>query len=499
MDLMNKCLADRPAGRSTRERLDDITLGRRERRRLEVVELAEIWEWADHHTLTTEEGAATITAGHLDTGIPLAGTGAPLVSEFAAIELIAALELSPESGRDYLGKVLELGWRLPQIRAAVLQDRCPAYKALRVADLTRALSEDAAWFVDTQLSFAIGTCTWAQVERLVEEAVIRFDPDLAEHRRNQNADRRRFDIHLDQCHHGLVLTDGLLDAADAADLDAAITRRARHLGELGSEDSLDVRRSVAAGELARADLVLDLHVVDQQTGEITKTVPGRKVELHLHLSDAAIVNGTLDADGAVGRWADARSPISAEQVRTWCAQPGTTITVRPVIDLAGHVPVDSYEIPGRHKTQARLRDHTCRFPYCTQRAGRCDLDHAQPHRKGGTTCPCNLVPLCRKHHRAKTHSEWRYVVIDPGVYLWLSPNGRHWLVDHRGTRSLDPTRRLDPETMDVEHPWETEGRITQTVPTCPKAAQASKTASPPTAKRPRTGDQLRLFTDPPPI
>ncbi|HYG93000.1 MAG TPA: HNH endonuclease signature motif containing protein [Nocardioides sp.] len=478
--------------------MDDITLGRRERRRLEVVELAEIWEWADHHTLTTPEGAATIMAGHLDTGIPLAGTGAPLVSEFAAIELVAALELSPESGRDYLGKVLELGWRLPDIRAALLQDRCPVFKALRVADLTRALSEDAAWWIDTQLSFAIGTCTWAQVERLVEEAVIRFDPDLAEARRKEGADRRRFDIHLDQTHQGLVPTDGLLDAADAADLHAAITRRAQHLGDLGSTDSLDVRRSVAAGELARADLVLDLHLVDETTGEITRTVPGRKVELHLHLSDAAILNGTLDPDGAVGRWADARSPISAEQVRTWCAQPGTTITVRPVIDLAGHVPVDSYEIPERLKTQVRLRDHSCRFPYCTRRTEACDLDHAQPHRKGGITCPCNLVPLCRKHHRAKTHSEWRYVTVDQATYLWISPNGRHWLVDHRGTRSLDPTRRLDPETMDVQHPWEAQGRITQTVPPCPKAADTAGTARQSKASRPRTGDELRLFTNPPP-
>ncbi|HYG93856.1 MAG TPA: HNH endonuclease signature motif containing protein, partial [Nocardioides sp.] len=196
--------------------------------------------------------------------------------------------------------------------------------------------------------------------------------------------------------------------------------------------------------------------------------------------------------------ADARSPISAEQVRAWCAQPGTTITVRPVIDLAGHVPVDSYEIPDRHRTQVRLRDHSCRFPYCARRAERCDLDHAKPCRKGGITCPCNLVPLCRRHHRAKTHSEWRYVIIDPGIYLWLSPNRRHWLVDHRGTRSLDTTRRLNPETMDVEHPWETQGPITQTVPPCPNAADTAGTARQSKASRPRTGDQLRLFTDPPP-
>ncbi|WP_225869048.1 HNH endonuclease signature motif containing protein, partial [Nocardioides sp. Root79] len=66
---------------------------------------------------------------------------------------------------------------------------------------------------------------------------------------------------------------------------------------------------------------------------------------------------------------------------------------------------------------------TCRFPHCTRPAKRCDLDHATPHNKGGPTCPCNLVPLCRRHHRAKTHSAWDYVITSPGQYEWTSPTG----------------------------------------------------------------------------
>ena len=26
---------------------------------------------------------------------------------------------------------------------------------------------------------------------------------------------------------------------------------------------------------------------------------------------------------------------------------------------------------------------------------------------GGPTCSCNLVPLCRYHHRLKTHGGWK--------------------------------------------------------------------------------------------
>ncbi|WP_235538810.1 HNH endonuclease signature motif containing protein, partial [Nocardioides sp. Root240] len=64
-----------------------------------------------------------------------------------------------------------------------------------------------------------------------------------------------------------------------------------------------------------------------------------------------------------------------------------------------------------------------RFPHCTRPAARCDLDHATPHGEGGPTCPCNLVPLCRRHHRAKTHSAWDYEITSPGHYQWTRPTG----------------------------------------------------------------------------
>ncbi|GAA3822202.1 HNH endonuclease signature motif containing protein [Nocardioides panacisoli] len=441
-------------GRSTRELLDGLTTTLRGQRDLRIDEWCQIVAWADANTTDCTEGAATLVDGYLDTGVPIAGPGAPLVSEFALMELIAVLGRSPDGGRDYVGRVIELGWRLQRTFAAVLDGRCATWRAERLADLTRQLSADAAGFVDRHIATVVGTCTWAQIERLVGEAITRFDPDLAEQCRRDAAEQRHFDIDL---HHidpnGLVTVEGVLDAADGIDLNAAVSRRATLLGRLGSADSLDVRRSRAAGELARQDLTLDLEVTDPQTGEVVCTVPGRRVELHAHLSDTAIraLAGTgidaLPPDAAVGRLGNTQTPISPFQIRDWVNTPGTTVVVRPVIDLTEHVPVGSYEIPDRLKARIRLRDPHCAFPNCHRSAEACDLDHAKPHAEGGTTCPCNLVPLCRRHHRAKTFSQWRYVIVEPGTYLWIAPNDRHFL--------LDPPRRLDPETMDVDHPWET--------------------------------------------
>jgi len=48
----------------------------------------------------------------------------------------------------------------------------------------------------------------------------------------------------------------------------------------------------------------------------------------------------------------------------------------------------------------------------------------------------NLGPLTRSSHRLKTHGRWRLKQPEPGVYLWRSPHGWLYLVDHTGTHSL---------------------------------------------------------------
>ncbi len=56
----------------------------------------------------------------------------------------------------------------------------------------------------------------AQLGRLIEEAIARFDPEKAEADRLAAADSRRMDVDLAQvCTAGTVHTEGDLDLADA--------------------------------------------------------------------------------------------------------------------------------------------------------------------------------------------------------------------------------------------------------------------------------------------
>ena len=154
-----------------------------------IREWATIAAWGAENVVAEPEGAATIREGFIDTGLPVAGDGAPLVSEFALMELAAVLGRSPDGGRVYVGQVLSCAWRLPNVWAAVMAGRLEPWRASRIATLTHSLSFAACAYVDRQLFNASGV-SWAQLDRLIAEAIIRFDPERAETERTAAADQR---------------------------------------------------------------------------------------------------------------------------------------------------------------------------------------------------------------------------------------------------------------------------------------------------------------------
>jgi hypothetical protein len=180
-------------------------------------------------------------------------------------------------------------------------------------------------------------------------------------------------------------------------------------------------------------------------------LPSREVVLHAHISAARIseaaVTGAAGAGGAVdlARVQECLQAITVEQVREWCGNPHAKVTVKPVLDLAEHIWVMSYEASDRLREHTTHRDGTCVHPFCTRPATTCDGERRVPFdedRPGtdnpGPTCSCNEAPLCRRHHRAKTTGGWSYVTVEPGVYLWRSPLGYQYLRDHTGTLDVTP-------------------------------------------------------------
>jgi hypothetical protein len=442
--------------------------------------------WVAMHSVDSLDQAATVWDRYYgETGVPVAGPGAPLVGEFCVTEFAAAIGLPTEAGKDYLGQAVELRYRLPKVWARVVNADLPAWRARRVARATIALSVEAAAFVDAHVAHVAHKVRPAQLDRLVEEAIGRFMPEEAARRHEQAQDGRCFTVDTRQPSlAGTGTVYGELDLADALELDAAVAAGAQALKDLGSTDTLDVRRATAIGDLARRQLTLDLnpdHATSTGKGtghpDPREVAPGeddgtpidpadtqgpagrgagrqvrkpRQVVLYVHLSDTAVVPGA-HLDGEFGRVENTRGPVHAEQIRRWCAHPDAQVTVKPVIDLNNHIDVEAYEIRGRLREQTLLTHPTCVFPWCTRpsRAFReeehdADCDHITPYHQARRSCSCNLAPLCRKHHRAKTHGGWSYTPLERGSYVWTSPHGYQFLRDQHGTLDVSRDRHAHP-------------------------------------------------------
>ena len=389
--------------------------------RAEIARFRIAAEWADLHPVESIWDAATVegTEGEL----ALAGPGAPLVAEFCIDELALALQMTTDAGQRYLGEAVEVRHRLPRLWARVIAGQVPVWVARKIADQTMTLSRRAAYFVDRHLAPTAHQISWAQVERVVDAARAEYDPEDAERRRLAAADRRHLTVETGQAStDGTVEVHGEMDLADAIDLDHALSHGAKQLADLGSEESLDVRRAKAAGALARGDLTLDMETdtdTDEGAEPAANAKPrrrGRELVIYTHLSDRAVAGVE-----------NTQSHVLVTQIREWCATGTGPVTIKPVIDLDEHIEVPGYKPSARLREQVILTHPTCVHPRCRRKARRCDLDHVIPYEQGGPTCSCNLVPLCRRHHRAKTHGGWKLQRVGHRLFVWTSPRGKVYL------------------------------------------------------------------------
>ena len=150
------------------------------------------------------------------------------------------------------------------------------------------------------------------------------------------------------------------------------------------------------------------------------------------LADRTILPDPLVRVGQVEKL----GPLTIARIREWL---GTSrFTLQPVLDLRRADAVDEHAPPAWMRELVILRDATCVFPNCNRSSRDCDLDHIEAFVEmddggpPGQTHPGNLAPLCRRHHRAKTHFTWSYLRSRDGSYTWTSPHGHRYTVDPRG-------------------------------------------------------------------
>jgi hypothetical protein len=169
----------------------------REARMVELRRLELAVQWCVLHPATAETGVATHNP---DTTLPgvlgldesLGGEGTPSVAAFTPEPFAAAMSMSPAAGAQLLADALDLIHRLSRLWARVQALQIPAWRARRVAEHTHALSLEAARWVDVRL--ADTGCGPMTVDRLVADAIARFDPE--EHARREDKGKASWDVEL---------------------------------------------------------------------------------------------------------------------------------------------------------------------------------------------------------------------------------------------------------------------------------------------------------------
>ena len=160
-------------------------------------------------------------------------------------------------------------------------------------------------------------------------------------------------------------------------------------------------------------------------------------------------------------------PIDAATARELAAHATSFIRLltHPETGTILSVGRDRYAVPADLRAWLQIRDETCRFPGCSRRAARCDVDHITDWGRGGTTTHSNLIHLCRKHHRLKHTTRWTPQMVstntdapshgpagetasrtDDSVVLWDAPSGRTHL-DHPAVQLSDPVGRSRPANV----------------------------------------------------
>ncbi len=370
--------------------------------------------------------------------------GIPALRWDAPAAFAAANDMSTTAGKALLRDVLVLDHRAPAFWAGVRAGRVPAWRARRVAQALLGQPADVCRYVDTALAerLAEGAAIGPVVlDRLIDEAMLRLHAEQRELEQLEALDARHVTIDPASINHtGIGQLDARAEWADLAPFDEALTQVAQALEHApGHEhDSLDVRRSAALGILADPARALAL----LESGE-AKPTRSRDLVAELNLTELHLLG--LDP---VLNDTDLRSHLE-QVIRRWAGRPDVHVVIKPVLRLpdradppAGQVttsrPLRRYAPTARDRATIRRRDRTCVHPNCNRPARQCDCDHITPYDQGGPTCPCNLAPLCRHHHRLKTHAGWRYWMLGPpGTYLWRDPHGLLYLRTRDGTRALD--------------------------------------------------------------
>lgn len=381
-------------------------------------------------------------------------------------ELAAALILTSRSADALLGLSRELD-RLYMVLASLRAGRIDRARASVFADELVLLPRIEACAIAAALIRPAEKMTTSQLRAAIRALILATCPESKRERDRQRAARARREARVELWPEGsgnAALAGRELPAGEAIAADQRITAIARQLKDAGVLGSLDELRAMAfialltgrdldslipsdAGEPLATRWRPAPGELDRLSGSVNLTMP---LASWLGSSDSPgeaggygplaaddcrdLANGLVrgknvkwcltltDPGGKAVAHACARASPRLDSIRAWLAK--LKLTQIDGDTCAHERQSRAYRPPDSMRHLVNIRQRTCSFPRCRRPAERCDLDHTIPFDQGGLTCPCNLSPMCRRHHQTKQAPGWLVHQPEPGTLAWVAPHGR---------------------------------------------------------------------------
>ena len=234
-----------------------------------------------------------------------------------------------------------------------------------------------AAFVDERVAeSADGRLTWTRFTDLVEAMIVASDP-VAAAEREAMAARAQFAQATRSTDSGMRGFYIRAPFPVIARIDATVAYLADALLALGDTSTLDERRVKALLVMANpteAVQLLEAYAASRGGADRPdrRSTPSKllpTVWLFVHLAGEERESGVARVEEL--------GPVSPSWVKEHLGDCRFKIT--PVIDLAGQVPVDAWEIPDRHRQAVHLMTPADTFPFSSSTSRKMQIDHTQPY------------------------------------------------------------------------------------------------------------------------
>jgi len=291
-------------------------------------------------------------------------------ARFVGSQVALARRCAPHLGSRLLGLAHAVTQEMPHTGDALASGVISEWDATVLCRETACLSREDRAAVDAAVADQLGTVSHARLEATAREHAYRLDPVAVTARRARAESERR--VTLRPAPDSMTRLTALLPVKDGVACYAALSAFAN---------------THATPEHPRGQVMADT-LVERVTGHSHDEGVEVQVNLVMPLD-------TLTDD--VPAYVPGFGPIPADLARDWVADPERAVQLRRLFTFPDTGDLVGMESRARTYTGLladfiRLRDQTCRTPFC--HAPIRHTDHIHAHAKGGPTSERNGQGLC---------------------------------------------------------------------------------------------------------